>query len=419
MIRVSIPARTFVLFPALVPHDKIGPMKTMIITGASAGIGRALALQACGAGYSVFAVARRPDALAQLANEVHNAGGTIETMTADISDLRTAPLIVSRALDRFGRIDIVVNNAGYVVGGALLQQPDSVIAAQFATHVFGPIALTRHALEALRRAKGQVFFVGSGVARVPVNDLGAYPASKAALRSAVTTIRRELARDGIAVTYVDPGVVDTQFMRRAGLAGPAPRLLISPEEVARKMLRAVETRPRTLNAIPWQTLLVALAELFPRVADEVLVRAPQIVGARALPPSAPEGETQPQNGTQPESEVRSESDAQPESSLEPPPAAPEPAPEGAPAPAEAGDGVSVALEPVARRMERVNLNEEFVRGLLVPGALLELGDVAMRWAGMPNKNERAVTAEVLDALAQAGYLEPSGENAWRVVKAPD
>ncbi len=361
--------------------------KTMIITGASAGIGRALAKQASQAGFAVVAVARQPDALAQLGSEIRTAGGAIETITADVGDVRTAPTIVTRALDRFGRIDVVVNNAGFVSAGDLSQQSDAAIAAQFATHVYGPLALTRHALPALRRTHGQVFFLGSGVARVPVGELGAYPASKAAIRSAAATIRRELTRDGIAVTYVDPGVVDTEFMKRAGMTGAPPRLVVSPEEVARKILRAVETRPRTLNAVPWQTLLVAFAELFPRVTDELLARAPSIVGRQAIPDTLP------------------------------PPSASAPMPIGS-AP-QSSDGLAAILAPVARRMERLNVREEFVRGLLVLGTQLELGDVAMRWFGMPNKNERAVTAEVLEALATAGYIESTGENAWKVVKAAD
>jgi hypothetical protein len=76
-----------------------------------------------------------------------------------------------------------------------------------------------------------------------------------------------------------------------------------------------------------------------------------------------------------------------------------------------------ALEPVARRMERVKLSHVFVREALQPGATLELNELAMRWAGMPNKNERAAVHEVLDTLTAAGYLEPIGDETWKVVRA--
>jgi DNA-binding GntR family transcriptional regulator len=78
-----------------------------------------------------------------------------------------------------------------------------------------------------------------------------------------------------------------------------------------------------------------------------------------------------------------------------------------------------ALEPVGRRMERVKLTVEFLRKALVPGATLKLNALAMRWAGMPNKNERAALREALDALVAAGYLERMEEETWRVVRAAD
>lgn len=78
-----------------------------------------------------------------------------------------------------------------------------------------------------------------------------------------------------------------------------------------------------------------------------------------------------------------------------------------------------ALEPLRRRMERVKLSESFVRGLLVVQTTIHLNDAAMRWAGMPNKNERAAMHEVLEALAQAGFLEAEGDERWRVLRGPE
>jgi len=77
------------------------------------------------------------------------------------------------------------------------------------------------------------------------------------------------------------------------------------------------------------------------------------------------------------------------------------------------------LEPVARRMERVKLPAAFLRDALVPGATLKLGALAMRWVGMPNKNERAVLREALDALTAGGYLEKLEDEEWRVLRTAD
>jgi hypothetical protein len=78
-----------------------------------------------------------------------------------------------------------------------------------------------------------------------------------------------------------------------------------------------------------------------------------------------------------------------------------------------------ALEPVARRIERVKLPASFLRELLREGGEIQLGETAMRWAGMPNKNERAALTEALDALAAAGFLERTGKETWKVVRSAE
>ncbi|HEV2262268.1 MAG TPA: hypothetical protein VGR69_08290 [Candidatus Rubrimentiphilum sp.] len=78
-----------------------------------------------------------------------------------------------------------------------------------------------------------------------------------------------------------------------------------------------------------------------------------------------------------------------------------------------------ALEPLARRLERVKLPPSFLAELLRAGGTIRLGDAAMRWAGMPNKNERAALSEALAALTAAGFLQPAGTDAWTVLRAPE
>ena len=260
-------------------------MSVVVVTGASSGIGRALALRAARAGYDVVAIGRNADALAAVAERVRTEPGRIVTAVFDVSDPANALPIVDLAREKFGRIDVLVNNAGQVAVGALSQQSDDALRAQFGTHVIGPVALVREALPLLRESHGIVFMVGSGVARVPVGGLGAYAPSKAATRSATRILRRELEPQGIAVTYVDPGAVDTAFMSRAGMPGAPAHILVTPEDVARKILVAVRTRPRVLNAVPWQTAFVALAELFPRITDLVLERNPALVGTQNVVPA--------------------------------------------------------------------------------------------------------------------------------------
>ena len=355
-------------------------MSVILITGASSGIGRALALRAGRAGYDVVAIGRNRAALDAVAGQVQRERGRIVTGVYDVAVPANAPAIVELARRSFGGIDVLVNNAGHVAVGPISAQSDDALRAQFGVHVIGPLALVREALPLLRVARGQVFMLGSGVARVPVGGLGAYPPAKAAVRSATAVLRRELRPEGIAVTYVDPGAVDTAFMSRAGLPGAPVSLLATPEDVARKILIAVGTRPPVLNAVPWQTAVVALAETFPGITETLLAGNPGLIGTQDVAPAEPE------------------------------PAAPDAEP-----PADAFDA---ALEPVRRRMERVRLGDGFVRELLRDGSLLDANEVALQWAGMPNKNERAVTIAVLDALADGGFLARDGDN-YRVLRVPE
>jgi short-subunit dehydrogenase len=378
-------------------------MSVVVVTGASSGIGRALALRAARAGYDVVGIGRNTAALDDVAARVRREGGRIAVAAHDVGDPANARAIVALARRTFGRIDVLVNNAGHAAVGALSAQSDDALQAQFATHAVGPVALVREALPLLRESRGHVFMLGSGVARVPVGGLGAYPPSKAATRSASAILRRELRADGIAVTYVDPGVVDTAFMSRAGMAGAPAWVLATPEDVARKILLAIATRPRVLNAVPWQTAFVALAELFPRATDFVLERSPGLIGIQDVTPPA-------QLTAAPD--MLPQSDAVPdeaEAALH--------MPDESAASENAPLGFDAALEPVRRRMERVRLREEFVRGLLQADAVLDPNEVALRWAGMPNKNERAATIEVLDALTAAGFLARDGEH-YRVLRVP-
>ena len=374
--------------------------RVAIVTGASSGIGRALAERAVRGGWNVVGVGRRAERLTELATLVDGATGSLVTLALDLRSPRAAERIVAAALEAFGAIDVLVNNAGGVAVGPIAEQSDADLREQVETHIVVPLALTREALPSLRLSKGHIFYVGSGVARIPVGTLGAYPPVKAAVRNMTRIARNELRGDGIAVTYIDPGAVATEFMTRAGFAGPSANLAASPYEVARKIFAAFTTRRPIVNAVPWQTFFVAIGEALPQLTDFILARAPQIVGGErletmpaatasypALPAAAAAGTVEPV-APSPEAEV-------PLSAFE------------------------STLAPLGSRMRRLKLSEAFVRRMLVLDEEFDSGDVALRWAGMPNKNERALTNDVLSALAQAGYLEPSAPNTYRVVREPE
>lgn len=359
---------------------------TLIVTGASSGIGRELTRIAAARGYAVLAVARRGERLVELAAEITKNGGRCEPLVLDVTAADAPQRIVERAQSAFGRIDVVVNNAGAATPGFLLEQRDADIEGQWQLHVAAPLRIARAALGAVRASHGGFVFIGSGLARVPTPGYGAYCAAKAAVRAAAVQLRRELHRDGIFVTYVDPGAVATEFQAASGMEGVSP-MHVPVEGVARRILHGIERRASRVNAVPWQTAATVLAEWLPSLTDIALRRIPAPVV-----PVAPE--------------VPAVHVARP--SEQAPPAA-----------QASGDGFERALEAVARRMERVKLSPTFLRSALVPGATLDLHDLALRWAGMPNKNERAVLHDALVALMEAGYLESTGEETWIVLHAAE
>ncbi len=359
--------------------------RTLIVTGASSGIGHALAVAAARDGYRVVAVARRGTRLETLAQSIREGGGRCATIAGDVTVRETPPRIVEAALREFGRIDVVVNNAGRGTYGALIDESDAQIEAQWQLNFVAPLRLARAALRALEATRGQLVFVGSGSARIPLPNYGAYAPAKAAVRAAAIQLRRELRPRGVGVTYVDPGLVATEFHATIGIERAKQIPPASPERVARAILRGIARRASVVHAVPWQSAGTVVGESLGALADPLIVRTftPRRVRHCHAERSSEAAESKGE------------------------------------APAGENTSFEAALEPVARRMERVKLPQSFLREALVPGARLELNALAMRWAGMPNKNERAALREALEALETGGYLRRLEDETWNVVRAPD
>jgi short-subunit dehydrogenase len=361
-----------------VPSDRV-----IVVTGASSGIGRALAREAARGGWRVLSVARRRERLEDLTRDILESGGAAEMLVADVCDPRTPQRIVDTAMRAFGRIDAVVNNAGTGAHRTLLEQSDEAVDLQWQMHVAAPLRITRAALPMLQASHGVIVFVGSGLARVPAPYYGAYCAAKAAVRAVSTQLRRELRADGIAVTYVDPGVVDTEFSAAAGKERERDAMAVRPERVAKAMLRGIERRARVVNVVPSHALAAMLGEFFPQISDAAM---PHFMKKPEALPAATAHEP-----------TRSE-----------------------PEPKSNASDFEQALAPMAHRMERVKLSPDFLRKLINEnGGRIDLSDAALRWTGMPNKNERAALREALEVLARAGYLENAGEDTWLVRRRAD
>jgi NAD(P)-dependent dehydrogenase (short-subunit alcohol dehydrogenase family) len=184
--------------------------KTVLITGCSSGIGRAAALAFLDEEWRVYATARNPADIETLGEK------GCEIATLDVTDGSDVDRVVSRVVDEAGRIDCLVNNAGYGQFGPIEDVPVPSVERQFDVNVTGPHRLTRAVLPHMRsREDGTVVNVSSVAGRVAFPGGGVYCGSKAALEAMSDALRAEVGEYGIDVVVVEPGPVETNFADRA------------------------------------------------------------------------------------------------------------------------------------------------------------------------------------------------------------
>jgi NADP-dependent 3-hydroxy acid dehydrogenase YdfG len=189
-----------------------GPGKVVAITGASAGIGRATALRLARDGAAVVACARRADRLNQLRGEIEAAGGQALSIVADVTREGDMSDLVARAVEQFGRLDVMMCNAGFAVYGAIDDITPDQMRKLVDTNYFGTYYATRAALPVFRRqGAGHVMIVSSIAGRRGVPFMGAYSATKFAQVGLAECLRAEVEGSGIHVSVVYPVSTDTEF----------------------------------------------------------------------------------------------------------------------------------------------------------------------------------------------------------------
>jgi NAD(P)-dependent dehydrogenase (short-subunit alcohol dehydrogenase family) len=187
--------------------DKANP--TWFITGASSGFGAAFARVALERGANIVATARSAAPLAELAA---SAPGRVLALAFDVTESGAADRAVSAALARFGRIDVLVNSAGYGIVGAVEETPEAELRAQMETNFFGAVALTRAVLPHMRaRRSGAIVNLSSLGGQLSFAGFSAYSASKFALEGFSEALAQEVAPFGIKVLIVEPGAFRTRF----------------------------------------------------------------------------------------------------------------------------------------------------------------------------------------------------------------
>jgi NAD(P)-dependent dehydrogenase (short-subunit alcohol dehydrogenase family) len=188
----------------------------VLVTGASRGIGRAIALACAQAGASVVLVARSEAQLEQVASAIREKNGTAMVVQADLTDRAAVDGLVARVIDRFGRIDVLVNNAGTNHIANLVMMTDEALRSVFELNVFSVFRLTKAVIRHMIRAKsGRIINIASIAAKVGVAYGSAYSSSKAALLGFTRSLARETAQLGITVNAICPWHVDTELVREA------------------------------------------------------------------------------------------------------------------------------------------------------------------------------------------------------------
>ncbi|HZD67374.1 MAG TPA: SDR family NAD(P)-dependent oxidoreductase [Actinomycetes bacterium] len=222
-----------------------------LVTGASSGIGRAAALLLAERGARLALAGRDQDALAAVAERT---GGRV--IAADLGEPGAAERVAGQALAHWGRVDMLVSNAGAGWAGELAEMPPEVSERLVAVNLLAPVRLTRIVLPGmLERGRGHLAYVGSIAGATGVAREAVYAATKAGLAAFADSVREEVAGRGVGVSVTIPGVVDTPFFERRGSAydraWPAP---IPAERVARAILRAVESDRAEVFAPAWMRL---------------------------------------------------------------------------------------------------------------------------------------------------------------------
>ena len=272
--------------------------RAVLVTGCSSGIGAATAARLAGAGWTVYATARRPETLADL-----EAKGC-KPLALDVADEASRQAAVDAVVEAEGAVGVLVNNAGFSQSGAVESVPDERVRAQFETNVFGPLALARLVLPGMReQGWGKVVNVSSMGGRFTFPGGGVYHATKYSLEALSDALRFELKGFGVDVILIEPGIIRTGFSAAAvrelsgaqAVGGPyaefndavgkattevyekglLSRLGGSPEDVAAAIEKAISARrPKARYPVtPSARVLMSLAAVLPDSGWDTMLRS--------------------------------------------------------------------------------------------------------------------------------------------------
>jgi short-subunit dehydrogenase len=247
-----------------------------ILTGASSGIGAALARELVGRGCRLVLVARRREQLDELAGQLQSAPGQVVALVGDVTDPAVRSSALDTAQERFGGLDLLVNNAGIGALGRFAEAPAERLRQIMEVNFFAAAELTRAAIPLLKSAHTPIVVnVGSILGHRGIPRSSEYCASKFALRGWSESLRAELAPCGIDLLLVSPGTTRTEFFDHALARESVPwenQAGVTPEFVAQRTVWAIERGRHEVIVSARGKALVWLNRLCPRLLDRVLAR---------------------------------------------------------------------------------------------------------------------------------------------------
>ncbi|WP_066377805.1 SDR family oxidoreductase [Anabaena sp. CA = ATCC 33047] len=238
---------------------------TVIITGASQGIGKATALLFAQQGYDVVLAARQPERLEAVAAEVRNLGRQALAIPTDVSQVEQVNHLIEKALDVYSHIDVLVNNAGICMTGPIentsLSDWQQIMNVNFWAYLYTIQAILPHFLQ---RGTGTIVNVGSFGGKMPLPNMTAYCTSKYAVTGLTETLRLELQPKGIHVCAVQPSVTNSDFMERSQFRG-------KDEQEAQKYRQQMNDILNTAVASQPEDVAQAIWDVVKHHKDEIVV----------------------------------------------------------------------------------------------------------------------------------------------------
>ncbi len=254
--------------------------KTVIITGSGSGIGKALALRFAWAGYNIVLSGRRMEKLEEVAAEMKPSPGKAISVAGDVSKEEDCRQLINAAVNTFGGVDVLINNAGISMRALFADLDLEVIRKLMDTNFWGAVYCTKFALPYLLKSKGSVVGISSIAGKKGLPGRTGYSASKFAMEGFMETLRTENLKNDLHVLVACPGFTASEIRNTALSAdgsrqGESPReeaKMMSAEEVAERIFNAVIHRKRDLVMTTNGKLTVLLNKFFPGWMDKVVYR---------------------------------------------------------------------------------------------------------------------------------------------------